>query len=114
MPTTLVVGPARSPPAIPLLSTSPGGSVRNAVPVFTIVVLCVGLPRGAAPPSIDFNATVSSLALRPAGVCATGAFRCGTADIEGFDDAAEWQFFFGTFVPTSQACGDYTATVVFT
>ena len=88
--------------------------MRNVFPVLAIVVLCGGLPLDAAPPSTDFNATVSSRVLRPAGPCASGAFRCGTAIIEGIGDAAEWQFFVSTFAPTSAACGAYTAIVVFT
>ena len=88
--------------------------MRNISPIVAIVVLCVSLPLAAAPPSTDFNATVSSRALRPAGPCTDGAFRCGTAIIDGIGDAAAWQFFLGAFAPTSNACGAYTATVVFT
>ena len=88
--------------------------MRSVFPVLAIVIFGLVLPSGAAAPPTAFNAAVASQAIRPAGPCADGAFRCGTAIIDGIADPARWQFFLATFVPASNACGQYTATVTFT
>ena len=49
----------------------------------------------------------------PAGACPDAAFRCGTAEIDGFG-SAEWRFYLTFFAPDSESCGSYTALVTFT
>lgn len=45
--------------------------------------------------------------------CADGAQACGSATIDGYG-LAEYRLFLASFQPTSDSCGDYTATATFT
>jgi hypothetical protein len=76
---------------------------------------------GASAQPIDFNARVLGHITRPSGppplepfpACPDGASLCGQTTLDGLGPA-QYSILFTTFVPTSDACGDYTAVVTFT
>ena len=68
-------------------------------------------PKSASAQTI-FTAEVEGKLTRPNSLCPDGAFRCGEASIDGFGPA-EWRFFFISFAPVSDSCGQYEAIVTF-
>ena len=85
--------------------------------LFVLAMLVGGLilatTGAASAQTTDFNAKVLGHITRPSGGCPGGADLCGKAAIEGFG-SAQYLFFVTSFEPTSEACGDYTATTTFT
>ena len=84
---------------------------------FILAILACGsllLATGtASAQSTVFDASVRDHLTRPSGACPAGASLCGQASIEGFGPA-QYLFYVLSFAPTSNACGDYTATAIFT
>lgn len=64
---------------------------------------------------IAFQADVTNTAIRPAGLCANGAYICnGTADLAGYGTAS-WNIFITSVTADYSACGStYTATTEMT
>jgi hypothetical protein len=67
----------------------------------------------ASAQTTGFNAKINGHITRPSGGCPEGADLCGQAAIDEFG-SAQYLFFVTSFEPTSQACGNYTATTTFT
>jgi len=64
----------------------------------------------ASAETVSFNARLIGHITRASAGCPEGASLCGQATIDGFGPA-QYFFFFGSFEPTSEACGNYTGTI---
>ena len=67
----------------------------------------------ASAQTTHFSAKVKGHITKPSAGCPGGADLCGQAAIDGFG-SAQYLLFVTSFLPTSEACGDYTATTTFT
>jgi hypothetical protein len=70
------------------------------------------VPLPALAQTTSFNAEIKGHAPAPRG-CPDGASLCGDGTINGFGPA-QYRLFITSFEPTSERCGDYTATTTFT
>jgi hypothetical protein len=79
--------------------------------------LVVGLSLAITAPAsaqTSLRAGVSSTQTLPEGLCANGAYICGTANLAGYG-AASWDMFVTGFGPDYSACGStYSATIQLT
>lgn len=81
----------------------------------------LAITGAASAQTTEFNAKVLGHVTRPPGrpplepfsPCPDGASLCGQTILDGLGPA-EYSILFTDFVPTSDACGDYTAIVTFT
>ena len=85
--------------------------------LFVLAMVLSGLllatTGAASAQTTDFSAKILGHVTRHSGGCPQGADLCGEAAIDGFG-SAQYLIVFTSFEPTSDACGDYTATTTFT
>ena len=80
--------------------------------VALLAAALTGAVTVAASQPVEFNVQIEAKLLRPDGGCPDGAFRCGTAEIDGFGQA-EWRFYLVSFVRTPE-CVSYDVVSTFT
>jgi hypothetical protein len=93
---------------------------RLLVSTMLVSGLLLAITGAASAQTTEFNAKVLGHLTRPPGPppleplspCPDGASLCGQTTLDGFGPA-EFSILFTDFVPTSDACGDYTAVVTF-
>ena len=86
---------------------------RNFVMTLFVGGLLLGVTDVSFAQTTAFNAGVIGHITRPSGGCASGASLCGSTVIEGFGPA-NYDIVFFSFVPTTDACGNYGASTTFT